>query len=214
MIDSRDFPDARHAVVFDIDGTLLHSADVDDRLYRDAVRAVLGPVRFRPTLADYDPVTDSGILAQVLSDNALPSEPGGTGRVKAAFVAAFRSHIASFGAFSEIPGAKAFISALRESDSHAVAIATGGWRETAMLKLESAGFDIGGVPLATSDDAPERSEIMRLALSRLGDRFDSITYYGDGPWDEAACRQLGWRFVAVGDAIGGIASYDGIGIPA
>jgi len=202
-----------HAVIFDIDGTLLHSADVDDRLYRDAVRSVLGPVQFRASLADYDPVTDSGILSQVLADNALPVEPGGLDKVKTAFVGAFRLHIASFGAFSEIPGAKGFLAALRGSASHRVAIATGGWRETAILKLESAGFDIDGLPLATSDDATERTEIMRLALTRLGDRFDSVTYYGDGPWDQLSCQRLGWRFVAVGRAIGGITSYDGIGIP-
>jgi hypothetical protein len=52
---------------------------------------------------------------------------------------------------------------------------------------------------------------MRIALSRLGNRFESVTYYGDGPWDKAACETLGWRFVAVGPALGGIESYIDIG---
>ena len=62
---------SRHAVIFDIDGTLLHSAEIDDALYRQSVRDVLGDVRLRPTLADYEYVTDSGILAQIFADNGL-----------------------------------------------------------------------------------------------------------------------------------------------
>ena len=60
-----------HAVIFDIDGTLLESASVDDTLYREAVVSVLGDVRFRVSLADYDYVTDSGIVAQVFEDNGI-----------------------------------------------------------------------------------------------------------------------------------------------
>ena len=41
-----------NAVIFDIDGTLLHSAAVDDALYRKAVQTVLGDVRLRPALQD------------------------------------------------------------------------------------------------------------------------------------------------------------------
>ena len=62
-------------------------------------------------------------------------------------------------------------------------------------------------PLATSDDAFDRAEIMRIALSSLGTTFDSVSYYGDGPWDRDACDKLGWNFVAVGSALGGLTSY-------
>ena len=59
------------AVLFDIDGTLLHSAAVDDALYREAVRVVLGDVRLRPSLHEYEFVTDTGVLRQILDDNAI-----------------------------------------------------------------------------------------------------------------------------------------------
>ena len=52
-----------HAVIFDIDGTLLHSAAVDDALYREAVRRVLGEVQLRPSLHAYDYVTDTGAVS-------------------------------------------------------------------------------------------------------------------------------------------------------
>jgi phosphoglycolate phosphatase-like HAD superfamily hydrolase len=201
-----------HALVFDIDGTLLQSADVDDTLYKESVRQILGDVVFRPSLADYDLVTDSGILLQILEDNRIPGDSQCVTAIKSTFLNAFRSHFRQHGVFPEVPGAKALLEAIRSSKSCCAAIATGGWRETARLKLESAGFDIGDLPLASSDDSPDRTEIMRLALSKLGNDFESVTYYGDGPWDKEACGALGWQFVAVGPILGGIESYAGVSI--
>ncbi|MDH4049231.1 MAG: HAD hydrolase-like protein [Gammaproteobacteria bacterium] len=201
-----------HAVIFDIDGTLLQSAEVDDILYRNSVRAVLGDIAFRPSLADYDRVTDSGVLSQIFDDNDIPESPQHVAAIKSAFVEAFRSHFRRSGVFPEIPGAKALLETISKSKSYSAAIATGGWRETAVLKLESAGFDLARLPLASSDDSSERSEIMRLALSKLDNDFESVTYYGDGPWDRDACRVLGWRFVPVGPVLGGIESYIGLSI--
>lgn len=197
-----------HAVIFDIDGTLLESVTVDDSLYKEAVVSVLGNVRFRASLADYDYVTDSGILAQVLEDNAVSLASEGISAIKLYFVRSLRKHISEHGPFPEISGAGNILKSFHASNEHSVAIATGGWRESAQLKLASAGFDRFDFPLSTSDDAFDRKEIMRIALGRLGSDFDSVTYYGDGEWDREACSQLGWQFVAVGPDLGGISSYD------
>lgn len=196
-----------HAVVFDIDGTLLQSAAVDDMLYRQAVETVLGNVRFRPSLADYTCVSDSGILQELLADNAIRQDAAIVEAVKSHFVAALRAHVAEFGPFAEIPGAANKLRELQDSPAHAVAFATGGWRASALLKLASAGLDAFGFPLASSDDAADRTEIMRIALAGLGTGFDSVTYYGDGPWDREASLQLGWDFVAVGPTLGGLDAY-------
>ena len=196
-----------HAVIFDIDGTLLQSAAVDDALYRQAVSAILGPVQFRESLAHYRLVTDGGILAQILIDNDLPHTPDPSVAVKAQFVELLRRHVRTHGPFVELPGARKLLNELRKSERHAVAIATGGWRDTALLKLTSARFDIGGIPLASSDDHHDRTEIMRTALEQLGTSVTSVTYFGDGPWDRDACRSLGWEFVAVGPELGGIDSF-------
>ena len=198
-----------HAVVFDIDGTLLHSAAVDDALYREAVHAVLGDVQLRPSLHHYDYVTDAGVLSQILSDNELPAKSEYGREIKAHFVEALQGHVENNGPFIEIPGASELLKSLRESASHAVAIATGGWRESAELKLQSAGLEYADLPLASANDHHERTGIMTVALSQLGASFESVSYYGDGPWDRAACEQLGWRFVPVGPEVGGIESYIG-----
>ena len=201
-----------HAVIFDIDGTLLQSASVDDDLYKLAVRAVVGPVQFRPLLSDYEFVTDSGILFQVLEDNALPTDPDPTKSIKALFVDSLHDHIREHGAFLEIPGARDFFSSLCLSKDHAVAIATGGWRESAELKLNAAQFILDGIPIATSDTEFDRSRIMLTALSSLGSDFETITYYGDGAWDQDACLALGWNFIPVGPALGGLEAYTGVDV--
>lgn len=197
-----------HAVVFDIDGTLLQSAEVDDILYQEAVRSVLGDVQIRPSLSEYSYVSDSGILSEILADNSIPSDQELVESIKAHFVEALRLHVSTDGPFPEIPGARNILTSLSRSLNHSIAIATGGWRASALLKLESSGFSGLDVPLATSDDAQDRVEIMRIALSRLGKLFDTVTYYGDGPWDRDASRELGWQFIPVGSAIGGLESYD------
>ena len=196
-----------HAVVFDIDGTLLQSASVDDALYQEAVRAVLGGVRFRASLPDDSHVSDSGILQQIFADNDSAHELARVDAIKAHFVDALRSHISASGPFPEVPGALDMLRQFRDSSDHAVAYATGGWRASAMLKLDSAGFGEFGFPLASSDDAHDRAEIMQIALAGIGRNFDSVTYYGDGPWDREASFRLGWNFVAVGPALGGLESY-------
>jgi GNAT superfamily N-acetyltransferase len=198
-----------HAVIFDIDGTLLQSAAVDDALYREAVRQVLGDVQLRPSLHAYDYVTDAGVFAQILEDNAIQAQDEAQLEIKEHFVNALRSHVERNGPFVEIPGASSLLRSLRESALHAVAIATGGWRESAELKLQSAGLDYSSFPLATANDHHERTAIMEIALSQLGGQFESVTYYGDGPWDREACAALDWRFIPVGPELGGIDSYFG-----
>lgn len=198
------------AILFDIDGTLIESMAVDTELYFASVEDVLGPVRIRDKLSDYDHVTDSGILAQLFDDNGYRFDANLAAAVRAVFVDSVRKHIETAGPFPAIEGAVDFFREARAADDARVAIATGGWRGSARLKLASAGFEIDGIPLVTCDDAPSRIGIMRTALARIGNEFDSVTYYGDAEWDRRACRSLGWNFVAVGPGLGGIESYAGI----
>lgn len=195
------------AIIFDIDGTLIESMAVDTELYFSSISKILGPVSVRNQLGDYDHVTDSGILAQLLNDNGYSFDDEVAASIQAIFIEGIRRHIETVGPFPTIDGAVQFVESTRESDDRRVAIATGGWRKSALLKLESAGFNIDGIPLVTCDDSPSRIEIMRSALAKIGDDFESVTYFGDAQWDQRACHSLGWDFVAVGPDLGGIESY-------
>jgi len=199
-----------HAVIFDIDGTLIDSSMIDDRMYRESVTEVFGEVSFRHKMEDYERVTDLGILLQIIEDNQLEPAEHSIERVKDAFFSRMRSFLDAAGSFDEVPGARNVLRRISASSNHSLAIATGGWRTSAEMKLESVGFDLDNVPVLTSDDHIERTGIMEIALSHLGTDFDTITYFGDAPWDQRACQELNWEFRAVGPTLDGIRSYDGL----
>ena len=198
-----------HAVIFDIDGTLLQSMDVDDALYRQAVADVLGDVALRAGLHEYEYVTDTGVLRSIFEDNDIEVGDPRADEVQARFVELLDAHVEEHGPFQEVPGAREFLKTLADSPVHAVAMATGAWQNSAELKLRTAGIDYGDIPLVTANDHHKRTGIMKIALARLGGEFESVSYYGDGPWDRAACATLGWQFVAVGPDLAGLESYIG-----
>ena len=190
-----------HLVMFDIDGTLVDSVGFDNRYYAEALRSVLN-VEIDDTWRPYKHITDSGILEELLASREF-DRPIDELRAaaKRKFVAAVRAHFARDPtAVREIAGAKALFEHLRRLPGVRVAIATGGWAETARLKLAAIGIDADTVAFATSSDANERTRIMQLAEQRaLGSAVPvSRTYFGDGAWDKRACAELGYRFVAVG----------------
>lgn len=195
------------AVIFDIDGTLLESSNIDGHLYNAAIEGVLGQVRIRDSWGAYTHVTDAGILEEMLLDNDINPTEAIITKVQVRFFELLSRYIEQHGAFPEVPGAQRFVESLRRADGVAIAYATGGWSAPARLKLQSAGFPLGEVPLATSDDSKVRAEIMCHALELLGNDFESVTYYGDSVWDRAASQALGWNFEAVGEGLCGIREY-------
>lgn len=196
------------AVIFDIDGTLLHSLETDETLFHQAISSAIDGAKIRPLFSDYEHVTDSGIVSQIIRENSVDDAAATVESIKSRFISMLSDHVQTNGGFPEFPGARDYLRRFVESQSHAVAIATGGWRESALLKLSSAGLGDLGVPIATSDDAMARVDIMQFALSQMPGDFDSITYYGDGEWDRRATAELGWNFVPVGATLDGIRSYE------
>ena len=190
--------------MFDIDGTLVDSVGFDSHCYADALRSVLN-VEIDDTWRPYTHITDSGILEELLASREFDrpiDELRAT--AKRTFVTAIRAHYARDpAAVREIAGAKALLDHLARLPGVRVAIATGGWAETARLKLAAIGIDPDAVPLATSSDRMERARIMQLAEERAlgGAAPKSRTYFGDGAWDKRASAELGYRFIAIGRAV-------------
>ncbi|MDE0083890.1 MAG: HAD hydrolase-like protein [Gammaproteobacteria bacterium] len=192
-----------HLVVFDIDGTLVDSSEINSRLYVEAVESVLG-IQFDDNWSRYTHVTDSGILNEIMDEaGGHVDRPLVTARIKEEFVRVVSDHIGREGQMPEIAGARAFVERLTSHPGASVAVATGGWRETAEMKLRGIGLDPGKLCLASSSDAFSRIEIMRIAAERAlrGRHATRTTYFGDRPWDLRASRELGYGFVAVGDNV-------------
>lgn len=186
-------------VMFDIDGTLLRSDHIDESCYRDSIADVLG---FKPHAewTHYNHVTDSGIVDQHIDECGLQAERE---RIQAEVKSIFIERIVEQlrrSPVEPVPGAIRFLRRLRKIDNLSLSIATGGWYESAKLKLDSAGIDVSGLAVATSSDHFSRTEIMKIAQSRAtGDKILQPTYFGDGEWDRQACARLGFNFVLVGN---------------
>ena len=187
-----------HHIMFDIDGTLVHSYHFDERCYMDAVREVTG-YPLRPDWHHYPHITGSGILSCHLLYHGLESRFSEMEKqLREAFTEGIRRHL-KIEPVQQVSGADTLIERLKNAEGISLSLATGGWLETALLKLDSAGIDISGIPLASSDDHHIRTEIMRIALDRACVTPEQkITYVGDGEWDRIACSELDWNFVLVG----------------
>jgi len=202
-----EYRESMKAMIFDVDGTLLHSAADDEAIYCAAISEVLGPIRFRDKLHDYRHVTDSGIFDQVLEDNQINHTPEIEASVRAVVLDRIKHHIRRNGPFAPVPGARRLLRQIAMSPNHTLAIATGGWRSVVEYKLSSSRFNIDRLPMATSDDSHDRVEIMKIAMERSEGVCDNVSYFGDAPWDRAACNALGWEFVAVGPVVGGMEDF-------
>lgn len=190
-----------HLIVFDVDGTLVESEDFDGVLYAQAIRNAL-KIDVDEDWSGYRHQTDSGILNEVLDRNGIGGERSQAHAfVKREFIALVAGYLAARGdRLPEVPGARAFVNRLAARPDVAVAIATGGWKETAAMKLRAIGLDPATLNLASGSDAVSRVDIMRAAAERAlaGRSADRKTYFGNRPWDrEASCR-LGWHFIGIG----------------
>ncbi len=197
--------DSTILVMFDIDGTLVRSGELDDICYLETARSFLGNVPINTDWRGYQHVTNSGITTDLYWENR--------GHAPSAeqldqFEAAFAQKIAAYlnqkpQACEAIAGAASFIQSIQQHPNIAVAIATGGWTQCAHTKLRHSGIPIEGIPFASASDAIERVKIMELACDRAlahynVSEFSQRIYIGDGVWDVTASSDLGYRFIGIG----------------
>ncbi len=188
-------------IIFDIDGTLTQSMQLDDLCF---VRALAEVWDFHDVDTDwskYQHVTDAGLLHELHETR--------TGRSPTtAELHTFRDHFLALLAqmlaenpVTPITGAPAMLAHLTAQTDYGVSLATGAWGASASLKMRSAGMRFEDHPAASSDDAPDRETIMQLSRQRATARFgepEHVIYVGDGVWDARACRNLGLPFIGIG----------------
>ncbi len=194
-----------HLIMFDLDGTLLTSNTLDIHCFAGAIRRVLGIENMESDWTDYKYVTDEGIISEVVARNFnRPATKIEIAGIKQKSLELLQSQARTNREnFAPIPGALDLFRSLREMKTCGVAIATGCWKDSAYLKLSTAGFDLEDFPMASSDDSHRREEIMDMAYTRALDfwgviEFETVTYVGDGVWDLKASAQLGYHFIGIG----------------
>ena len=189
--------------ILDLDGTLIPSAEIDNACFWQAVFACFGERERLPDLHQFKHVTDSSILDEwCIRELGRSPRAEETSQIKHHFVQLLESaFVLHPGHFTPLPGVREWLETVIAHDHVYTGIATGGWQVSARLKLKLSGLDRFGLPMASSDDAISRTEIMQIAAQRtLGGQNSSqadFTYVGDGAWDLQASRELDWRFIGI-----------------
>jgi phosphoglycolate phosphatase-like HAD superfamily hydrolase len=189
-------------VMFDIDGTLTETMKVDEECFVRSFAEVFGFTDIDADWSHYPHVTDSGIFHEVYAPRmGRPPTSLDISRFRQRFIELLDA-ASSQSPFAPVAGADRLLSRLARGGSHRVSLATGSWRESARLKMASAGMRFDDHPAASADDALERESIMELSSQRArewyGDSFAGTVYVGDGVWDARACRALGIPFIGIG----------------
>lgn len=182
--------------IFDNDGTICDTQEVEGRCYALAIERVTGLSLSTHDWSAYKEPTSAAIVREMLAGDVALREK--EERIKHEFCQLMRDERPLHpGDFLPILGAVEFIDRLQREGIR-VAIATGGFDIEAQFKLECCGIDLSAFPHATSSDIPSRSDIIALAASRAGFKLASVVYFGDAPWDIEACAKLGIPMIGIG----------------
>ncbi|MBW4625563.1 MAG: haloacid dehalogenase-like hydrolase [Brasilonema octagenarum HA4186-MV1] len=190
--------------IFDIDGTLTQTNDVDSQCFVQAFANEFKIKEINTNWSTYGHTTDSGIALQIFQHNwGRVPQTTELCQLQQCFVELLHSHyIETPASFIEIAGACVMLKHLAQTKDWAIAIATGGWRASAEMKLQAAGLDITQLPAAFADDSISREDIVKTAVSRAKAFYDQpdferIVCIGDGIWDVLTAIQLQLPFVGV-----------------
>ncbi len=187
-------------ILFDIDGTLVDSVKTDDECFIQTFKDLHDIDLSGADWNNFKNVTDSGLTSEIFEKNfnRQPSEEE-VGKLKTHFYELLKKRIIDI---TEINGATTALKFLSDLADISIALATGGWRETAELKLSAIKFDSSMLTLVSANEHFTRSEIIRLAIEESLKKeqvmqFESITYIGDGLWDFRTAQTLGINFIGV-----------------
>src|SRR5438445_7133365 len=155
-----------HLVMVVIDGTLTETMKVDEECFVRSFKDVSGFADIDTDWSHYPRTTDSGIFHDVFTSRIGRSPT-------AQEVSRFHQHFiqllaaaSSQSPFAPVAGADRLLSRLAHGGLHRVSLATGGWRDSACLKMASAGMCFDDHPAASADDALAREAIMKISMRK------------------------------------------------
>lgn len=191
--------------IFDIDGTLTQTDQVDEICFVQALADAHGITGISTDWAEYPHTTDSAITFHVFQEtlNRVPEEIELL-KFKTRFVSLLEDYcLKSPALFGEIVGASSMLRRLNQELEWRVAIASGSWRVSGELKLKVAGIQLDDFPAAFADDGLSREKILKSVVLRAQhhyqqSHFDRIVSVGDGIWDARTARNLRFPFLGVG----------------
>jgi phosphoglycolate phosphatase len=197
-------------ILWDIDGTILHSAGGGMRAMRSSLQAVFG-ITEPITDVEFAGRTDPWIVRRILRKFGLPESQENVDRYLNGYVSALPEHMRAAGA-RVLPGVETLLDAAESIEEVSQGLLTGNIRKGAETKLAFHGlwhhFPFG----AFADDSEIRNELgphaLRRAREHSGVSFEPgrVWVIGDTPHDIACARAVGVRVLAV--ATGGTTASD------
>lgn len=190
-------------ILFDIDGTLTDTKQVEDKCFFRAFELVFGLDIRQQQWADLKNVTDWGITEELIQ-KAFKRNPTQAeyDQMRNTFVKELEKERARDSEqFQEVKGAKVFFDFLKNQADYHLGIATGSWEASARLKLNTIGIALHQIAFSNSDYHKSREAITRHTMEQLKNKIDvpteQIIYFGDGVWDFKTCQNLGIRFIGI-----------------
>lgn len=185
-------------IVFDVDGTLIGGEETDWKCF-DASFVEAAGFRLTSTFfSSLKEVTAQAIVHQALDGKTPREKQRIETRTRQGYVARLERAIQDNPeAFPPIEGAICLLRNLK-SRGVQIAIATGDWEESSILKLSAAGIPFQDIPMATSSEHYRRADIIVSSVKKAGGDLLRCVYVGDGHWDLMASNSLGIPFIGCG----------------
>ncbi|MEO1518554.1 MAG: HAD hydrolase-like protein [Bacteroidota bacterium] len=189
-------------LIFDIDGTLLHSNKIDSQCFATTYEQLYGKPFPSIDWRNYPHVSDTTIFGAVIQEHFGREPEQEEVRI---FQDAFVSMIEERrrekpGDFMEVPSARSTFERLLADDRYVLGIATGGWERPARVKLAHINLPTDALIMSFADGKLTREHIIQDVLDEVARRSIPIrrtVYIGDAPWDVRTTRNMSMPLVGI-----------------
>jgi phosphoglycolate phosphatase-like HAD superfamily hydrolase len=188
-------------LLFDIDGTLIHTRGAGSLALREAMKSAFGIDEPTESIVIHGR-TDRGITRDLFRHHGIDDHSENWQRFRREYLRHLPALLARMPG-TVLPGIVALLEALRARKTVRLGLLTGNTREGATIKLRhyelDGYFEFGGF----GDDHHERDGVAREALAAIGGRIngsvdlDRVWVIGDTPADVSCARAIGARALAV-----------------
>jgi phosphoglycolate phosphatase-like HAD superfamily hydrolase len=158
--DATDVRQRNMLAIFDNDGTICDTQEVEGRCFALVIERVTGQSLASVDWTKYVEPTSTAIIRDILAEDPAAKET--EDRIEVEFCRLLEENKPRLpGDFVLIPGAVQFLRRLVSERASPMAIATGCFETSAGFKLKCCGIILEHYPYATSMDAPNRRDIYK-----------------------------------------------------